>query len=145
MTRIAGFFHGADTTLGVFYPSHCITAVFPNYEITASTANRLRHAGFSDQDVLAATGAELIEHEEKDARLGHLVMQAISRLIRTEQADIDHDVEHARHGAGFLIARCPTEKSKREAWSIIKSADPLDARYYSTGAVEHLAGDPDTD
>lgn len=145
MTRITEFFHGSGTTLGVFYPSHCITAVFPNYESTESVAKKLRYAGFSEEDVLAATGAELIQFEAQDATLGHLLMRAFSRVIRTEQADIDHDVEYARHGAGFLIARCPTETSKREAWSIIRSGDPVDARYYSTGAVEHLAGDPDTD
>lgn len=139
MNRIAQFFHGSETTLGVFYPFHCITAVFPNYEITERIAKKLREAGFSE-DVLAVTGAELLEHERQENTVATLVRE-FSRLLHTEQADIDHDLENAREGAGFLITRCQNGSSKRVAWSIIKSGDPLDARYYATAAVEYLTGD----
>jgi hypothetical protein len=139
MSRIGQFFHGSETTLGVFYPFHCITAVFPDYETTEQIAKKLRGVGFSEEDILAATGAELLEHESQETTIDSL-MKEFSRLFRSEQLDIDHDLKHAREGAGFLIVRCLNERSKIVAWPIIKSGHPLDARYYATGAIEHLAG-----
>jgi len=145
VSAIAGFFKGTESRLGVFYPLHCIAAVFPTLEISERVARNLQSAGFSQSDLLAVSGRDVLEFDREEATLGRLVMRAISRFFKTEQSFADRDLEHARDGAGFLMARCPTDREKNAAWPVIKAGDPLAARYYSVGAIEHLAGDPDTD
>lgn len=145
MSTLADFFHGSDTTLGVFYPTHHLIAVFRDPESAFRAVNNLWKAGFAHSDAIATDGKALIELEKEEAGLASLVMQAVSRFFATEQMFTDHDLEHAQHGAGFLAVRCPSSERKDMAWNIVKTQDPLDVRYYATGGIEHLAGDPETD
>lgn len=131
--------------MGVFYPSHYLVAVFQNPGIAAHAVEKLWNAGFEHSDAMAADGEAVIELDEEGKGLGGVVMRAFSRFLATEQKYTDHDAKLARNGAGFVAVYCPTEDLKQSAWTIVKSEDPLDARYYGPGAVEHLAGDPDTD
>ena len=102
-------------------------------------------AGFAPADVIAADGNAVLEFDKDEKDLGRFIMQAISRFFATEQVFTDHDLEDARHGAGFLAVRCPTDDLKNAAWNVIESEGPLDARYYSRLGIEHLAGDIKTD
>ena len=62
-------------------------------------------------------------------------------FFATEQVFADHALEDARHGAGFLAVRCPTDHLKNSALSVIELEALLDARYYSRLGMEHLGGD----
>lgn len=42
---------------------------------------------------------------------------------------------------GFIAVRCPNEKVKSEAWKVLKPRQPVVARYYSFGGIEHLVGE----
>jgi len=145
MSSLDDFFRGSDTTLGVFYPKHCMTAVFRNYAVAGRAAQRLLASGFPTGEVIAATGREVLEFDRRETTVAGLLMSALSRFFKTEQSFADHDLEHARHAAGFLIVRCASDDTKDAAWAIVKVENPLDARYYGVGAIEHLAGDADTD
>jgi len=145
VATLAGFFKESDTKLGIFYPNHYLVAVFPNVAAAGFAANKLRKAGFASDDVVATDGAEVIQLAKQESGVGSLLMQALSRFFATEQVYTDHDVEHARHGAGFLAVHCPTELSKAEAWRLIQPEDPVDARYYGSDGIDHLAGDFKTD
>ena len=145
MNDVAKFFAGSETTLGVFYPNHCLTAVFAKRATAIEIAAKLTGAGFADDDVLAASGKQVLDYDHEQHSGPGALMRVLSRFFRTEQAYTDHDLEHARHHAGFLVVRCPNEESKQSAWRMIEPGKPLDARYYSTGAIEHLAGDEVTD
>jgi hypothetical protein len=145
MNALADFFQGSDTTLGVFYPRHCLVAVFPREQDARTAVDRLRAAGFSSDQMIAASGRDAIALGQDEAGLGGLIMQALSRFFKTEQYYADRDLDKARDGAGFLIVRCPEAAKKQEAWGIIQPLNPSAARYYDIGGVEHLAGDPDTD
>lgn len=144
MAVLSDFLKGSETTLGVFYPTHHLVAVFPDQETAQQVAAKLGSAGFAVSDVIAVGGKDVIELEEQHTGVGGFLMQALSRFFATEQVYTDHDLEHARHGAGFLAVHCRDEKAKDKAWEIVKAGDPLDARYYARGGVEHLAGDVDT-
>jgi hypothetical protein len=142
---LSTFFDGNASALGVFYPIHCVAAVFPNLEVAERAADRLLLAGFSRADVVSASGSEVLEFDRDMITVGHLLMRALSRFFTTSQSFSDHDLEDARRGAGFLVVRCPDDKAKQAAWAILESEAPWDARYYGRGGIEHLAGDPDTD
>jgi hypothetical protein len=145
MSRLTGFFKGSDTTLGVFYPNHYLVAVFGDLQAAQDAVRKLRTAGFAEDETISAGGKEIVELATDETGLGGFLMQALSRLFATEQLFTDHDLEHARHGAGFLAVYCPTEKTKKDAWSVLEPETPLDARYYGTGGIEHLAGDLKTE
>ena len=144
MSVLSKFFKESDTTLGVFNPNHYVIAVLPNLEAAKQVQTGLREAGFRQDNVIAVGGREFIELTKEETGPGGLLMQALSRFIGTEQIYADRDLHHARHGAGFVAVYCPTEPAKDRAWAIIGPAAPLDARYYSSGGVEHLAGDRHT-
>jgi len=145
MAALAEFFKGSETTLGTFYPNHCLVAVFSNGETAQQVVRKLNFAGFTPDEAIAADGRELVELDSEETGLAGFLMQALSRLIATEQKFADHDLYHARHGAGFVAVRCRDENRKDQAWSIVKGEAPLDARFYGLGGIEHLAGDLQTD
>ena len=141
MSTLSNFFKESDTTLGVFYPNHYLIGVFRNLEVAQRVVGKLCYAGFAQDDVMAVTGQQVIELAKEESGVGSFFMQALSRFFSTEQIYTDHDLDHARHGAGFLAVYCPTEKTEKEAWAIIEPEAPIDARFYTSGGIEHLAGD----
>jgi hypothetical protein len=143
MTELGTFFQRSHTALA--HPHHHVVAMFPSLEIAQQTARKLRTAGIHEDDVVAAAGAEVVALAREETGIGTLLMQALSRFLATEQKYVDGDLEQARHGAGFLAVHCPTERVKQEVWKIVGAESPLDARYYATGGIEHLAGDLKTD
>jgi len=144
MSQLAAFFKGADTRLGVFYPDHALIALFPNIDRAHAAKGKLCGAGFSDDEALVAPGADLIDlvHEEsaRGGVLGYLIKN-VSRFLHTEAAYTDHDLIYAQRGAAVLAVHCPDERTKKAAWRLIAPTDPLVARHYSIGGIEHLAGE----
>jgi hypothetical protein len=145
MNKLVDYFGKSVERMGAFYPTHCLVAVFRNPAGAESALQRLLGAGFAPSDTIAADGNAVLQFDEDEADLARLIMQAISRFFATEQRFADHDLEAARHGAGFLAVRCPTDELKDAAWGLIEPEGPLDARYYSRLGIEHLAGDFKTD
>jgi len=145
VATLAGFFKESDTKLGIFYPNHYLVAVFDTVAAAGLAANKLRVAGFASDEVIATDGAEVIQLAKQETGVANLLMQGLSRFFATEQIFTDNDLEHARHGAGFLAVHCPTDVVKAEAWRLIRPENPLDARYYGSDGIDHLAGDFKTD
>jgi hypothetical protein len=145
MATLSGFFKESDTKLGIFYPNHYLIAVFRNAATATLAATKLRAAGFASDEVIATDGAEVVALAKQESGVGSLLMQGLSRFFATEQVYTDHDIEHARHGAGFLAVHCPTDVLKKEAWAILEPEAPVDARYYGSDGIDHLAGDFKTD
>jgi hypothetical protein len=144
MSRLTTFFRGADTAFGVFYPINHVLAVFQNFADANGAKAELHRAGHVEEDVIAATGEEVVEFAEehlyKDGLWG-LLMTELSRTFGTEAAYADNDLAAAKRGEAFVAVRCPTEKVKAEAWRVLESRRPLVARYYSSGGIEHMAGE----
>jgi hypothetical protein len=141
MNKLVDYFGTSVERLGAFYPTHCLMAVFRNPAGAEFALQKLLSAGFAPSDVIAADGKAVLEFDKDETDLARFIMRAISRFFATEQVYADQDLEDARHGAGFLAVRCPTDDLKNTAWSLIEPEGPLDARYYSRLGIEHLAGD----
>jgi len=144
MSKLAEFFQGSDTHLGVFYPKHYLLAVFPDLREAEEAARRLVLAGRPSEDVIAVPGEDVIdlmeEHHKNDGLWG-LLMTEMSRLIDTEAVYADEDLKIAKRGAAFLAVRCRSEAAKLRVWSKIEPAHPLVARYYGNAGIEHLVGE----
>jgi hypothetical protein len=141
MNKLMDYFGTSVERLGAFYPTHYLVAVFRDPAGAEFALNKLLSGGFAPADTIAADGKAVLEFDRDEKDLARFILQAISRFFATEQVFADHDLEDARHGAGFLAVRCPTDDLKNAAWSLIEPEGPLDARYYSRLGIEHLAGD----
>ncbi len=145
MSRLADFFKETHTAFGIFYPLHCLIAVFANLDAAQEVSKKLRYAGFAEDEVITVEGSEFIKLEKEETGLGNFLMQELSRFIGAEQISTDHNLDFAHRGAAFVVVHCPTEKTKMEAWDVMKPSAPLAAHYYSKNSVDHLAGGFSTD
>ena len=145
MNKLVDYFGPSVERLGAFYPTHCLVAVFRTPADAEFALHKSLSTGFAPSDAIATDGKAVLEFDKDEKDLARFIMQAISRFFATEQRFADHDLEAARHGAGFLAVRCPTDDLKDSAWRLIEPEGPLDARYYSRLGIEHLAGDFKTD
>ena len=121
MSQLGTFFKGDDTRLGVFYPQHSLLAIFPDIEQAWSAQKQLRAAGFSDDEVTVASGADLIELDEEESAkngLSGYLMKEFSRFLATEAVYTDSDLKQAKRGAAVLVVHCPDERTKKSAWRI---------------------------
>jgi hypothetical protein len=144
MSRLSSFFKDSDTRFGVFYPNHYLLAVFPNLTDADCAKQELNRAGCGDDDVISASGPEVVQFAEdhllKDGLWGAL-MTELSRAFGAEATYADSDLAAAKEGAAFVAVHCPTDKVKTEAWKSLGARHPLVARYYSLGGIEHLVGE----
>jgi hypothetical protein len=141
MTTLTHFFKESDSNLGVFYPKHYIIATFPTFEETKQAAQALRKAGFSDDEVLAIPGEEILKyfHEfQANSGLWAGVMTMLSRAFGTEQVFADDDVERARAGSGFLAVHSPTEAHTARIRELIGPFGPRAMHWYETGCIQTL-------
>ena len=144
MSLLGEFFQGSETQLGIFAPRHYLIALFPDLHAGQKAERSLLGAGFPQDEVIAVSGADVVNLVKERARhsgLGSLLMQELSRMFETEEVYADHDFKLCSRGAGFLAVYAPNQSRKKEAWKLIEPANPLVARYYSLGGVEHLTGE----
>ena len=141
MSQLAQFFKGSDTELGVFYPAHYIIATFRSLDGANQAAVNLRHAGIARERYIVAPGRDFVKLMNEERTLLGMVMTEVSRFIDTEANYSDRDTRDAEHGAAILAVYCADDRAKQSAWEQIAPAGPIRARYYSLGAVEHLAGE----
>lgn len=144
MSHLGAFFKGSDTSLGVFYPQHTLIAIFPNIDRAFVAKQKLRGAGFSEDEVVAESGGDLVdlvqEESAKSGLFGYLITE-LSRFLDTEATYTDRDVARAKQGAAVLAVHCADERTKNAAWRLVAPTEPVAARYYALSGIEHLAGD----
>ena len=141
MTTLTNFFKESDSNLGVFYPKHYIIATFSTYEKTKEAAQALRKAGYSDREVLALPGDEVLQYfEEFRANSGVWagVMTMLSRAFGTEQVFVDNDVERARAGEGFLAVHSPDEPNAQRVRALLEPFEPRAMHWYESGGIQSL-------
>ena len=144
MSQLSTFFKDADVEFGVFYPKHCLLAVFENLAEADRAREGLTRSGRVRDDVISVSGEEVVrfaeDHLLKDGLWG-VMMTELSRMFGTEAVYADKDLAAAKRGAAFLAVHCANEAVKTEVWKSLEPRHPLVARYYSFGGIEHLAGE----
>jgi len=141
MNRLATFFQGSEKGVGGFYPKQHIVAVYPTMA-AAEGAKKLLDAGSTTiGDSIAASGDEVLDfvgdHVVERGVVGG-VMRELSSLLGTEEQYVEQDLEAAKKGAAFVVAFCPNEERKAQAWKTLEGTHPVAGRYYSGGGIEHL-------
>lgn len=133
------FFHGAPTTLGVFYPTHYIFASFSALQDAKNAAHALQAAGY--ERVVASSAAETIRFLNEirgDAGLWGAMMASISRFFGTEEVFADKDLAEAKIGAGFLAVYCPRREEADHIRDLVAPFDPLTMQLYLPDGIQTL-------
>jgi len=143
MNRLTSFFEkkGNGAAHSVFYPTNHIVAAFPTRKDALLAKQEMEKLTPS---TIAVTGDEMLEFASEQAvndGVWGAFIREVSRLIGTEEQYIDQDLREARNGAAFVAAYCPDEERKFALWGVLKHANPLTARFYGSGGIEHLIGD----
>ena len=138
---LKAFFNVSDTSFGVFYPKSFVVASFPSFDSARGAERALRDAGFTADEVVAATGVEMLQFFE-DLRLraglwGGL-MEALSLALGTEATFVVQDAEQARAGAAFLAIYDPREVETGHICGLTAPWRPISMRRYSMGSIETL-------
>jgi hypothetical protein len=140
MNQLTRFFKESHTSLGVFYPLHCLVAVFDELPHLAGLENQLQLAGIAADDIAIVEGKDFVTFEEQETRPVNSFMQRVSRFFTTEQISTDRNLQFAREGAVLVFVHCPGRADRERGWAILKQRDPIVAHYYDRVGVEHLAG-----
>jgi len=133
------FFHGAPTTLGVFYPTHYIFASFHTFQEAKNAAQSLQAAGYGK--VVASSAAETLRFMKEireDVGLWGAMMTSISRFFGTEEVFADKDLTEASVGAGFLAVYCPRQEDADQIRDLVAPFDPLTMQLYLPSGVQTL-------
>jgi hypothetical protein len=133
------FFHGAPTTLGVFYPTHYIFASFYVLQDAKNAAHALQGAGYGR--VVASSAAETLRFMKEireDVGLWGAMMTSISRFFGTEEVFADKDLDEARIGAGFLAVYCPRQEEANGIRDLVVPFDPATMQLYLSSGVQTL-------
>jgi hypothetical protein len=141
MTTLTNFFKESDSKLGVFYPKHYIVATFPTIAGTEEAAQVLRNAGFSQSDVLAIPGSQILKYFEEfqsNSGLWAGAMTMLSRAFGTEQLFADADVQSAHAGAGFLAVYSPDQASTDRVKALLVPFGPRAMHWYEAGGIQCL-------
>ena len=141
MAILTSFFKGSDSTLGVFYPTDYIIAVFPTFASAEAAAHALRGAGLGEDEVLALRASEILRYfKEFRAHSGVWagIMSVLSRAFGTEQVFADDDVQSARAGEGFVAIYSPGEAEAHRIKDLVLPFGPKAMHWYHTAGVECL-------
>jgi hypothetical protein len=139
---LAEFFHGADATLGMFYPKKHVVAVFPSFALAESARDLLSEQGFRRSEAIAVPGYE-VEEFLAELREHHLLwnelMMHFSRLLDTEAGLVDRYSDLARRGAGFLVAYSPTQEQAEGVSDLLKPLDPTTMHWFMAGYIRDMS------
>ena len=134
-------FKDSASSFGSFYPTNYVLAVFEHNADAAQAGDKLRSAGFAADDVIVASGKEVVEHEKIAkseqgifARLG----EQWSRLYTDESADANALIEFARKGAAFVLVYAPEDADTTRAGDVLRAHHPPVLRKYGKLAITEL-------
>lgn len=141
MGDLSTFFKTSEASLGVFHPRDYTIATFPTLAAAKGAYDALLHIGIADDEVLLATGPEMLKYlqdfRDGEGLWGDL-MRPLSRFIGTEANNSDLNIVQAKEGSAFVAILCSTEERAMQCMSTIKAFGPKVADWYLWGGVRSL-------
>jgi hypothetical protein len=138
---LADFFHGADTSFGIFYPKKHVVAVFSSFDQAQAGYQVLSNLGFRIWEIVVVRGEEVerfLEEIRFHRALWDELVAEISRLLDTEVNLVDRYVHWARHGHGFLVVRSPNSDAAERVSELLDPLDPVAMHWFMSGYIRHL-------
>jgi hypothetical protein len=121
-------FKGGATCFGVFYPTGYVLSVFQSPADAEQAVVALHAAGFADDDMLVASGAELVEYSHElrgDSRLFVRLERFLSQHYGDESGEEDDLVELAEQGSAFIAIYAPDDIATTRAAETARAFAPV--------------------
>jgi len=134
-------FKDGASSFGVFYPKNYVLAVFADVATARNAGAGARAAGFSEDDIIVASGADVIAHEhdvESEKGMFAKIGEQLSKLYTDESAASQALVKLAAGGAGFVMIYAPEEAATTTAATALGGFGPSVMRKYGTLAIAEL-------
>jgi hypothetical protein len=138
---LADFFHGADTSFGIFYPKKHTVAVFPSFERAQAGYEVLSSVGFRMWEIIVVRGEEVerfLEQIRFHRALWDELVAEISRLLDTEINLVERYAHWARHGYGFLVVRTANSDAAEKVSELLDPLEPVAMHWFMSGYIRHL-------
>lgn len=135
-------FKGGETSFGIFYPKGYLLSVYADVTAAERAAADLRAAGFAADDVLVASGEEVLaRHREFNADVGLVghFKQFVSRHFGDEGGMLDALIALAERGHAFVLAYAPGEAATARAADAVRGLRPVLLRKYDAFTTADLA------
>ena len=131
----------SETSFGTFYPKNYVLAVFPDDATAARAGDALRGAGFAGDDVIVASGAQVLAHDatlnENEGWFTRLREQW-AKLYTDASAGTQRLLEMARAGSAFVLAYAPEDDQQTRAADALRPLDPQWMLHYGAFTVTDL-------
>ena len=129
-------------SFGSFYPKHYVLAIFDTDDEARRAGTALSAAGFAADDVIVASGADVVAHEQQ-AKAEQSVFAKLGEQwskLYTDESDVAHKLmDAARKGAAFVLAYAPEDDQTQRATAVLKPMHPPILRKYDALTVSDLA------
>ena len=134
-------FKDGASSFGAFYPKNYVLAVFAEEATAKKAADGALGVGFSRDEVIVASGADVVAHErdvEADKGILSKIGEQLSRLYTDESADSQTLVYLAGQGAAFVLVYAPEDDHTTKAAACLRGFGPTVMRKYGTLAITEL-------
>ena len=135
------FFSTSDTSFGIFYPKQHIVAIFRTFEVAQAALAGLLTAGFSEEEMQAAPGSEMLKFFTElrlQAGLWADLMASLSRSLGTEEVFVENYIRLGREGAGFFAVYSPLEIESERICELLESFRPIVMQRYLSSGIQSL-------
>ena len=129
----AADFKGGDTSFGIFYPTGYVLSVFPDAADADRAVAALRAAGFATDDLVVATGAEVLTYSAElrgDPGLFTRFERFVARVFGDEATLADELVKLAESGHTFVAIHAPDDAATRRAAEAVHAFGPVVLRKF---------------
>jgi len=126
-------FQGGDTEFGIFYPNGYVLSVFPDAAHADRAVAALRDAGFATNDLVVATGADVIEYSNEmraHAGLFSRFERFVAGLYGGEATLADELVGLAEEGHMFVAIHAPDDAATTRAAEAVHASAPVVLRKF---------------
>ena len=134
-------FKDSASSFGIFYPKNYLLGVFADEATARKAGVGALAAGFPDDGIIVASGAELVAREdevEDDKGFFAKIGEEVSKFYTDEAAKSDTLVKLAADGAGFVLIYAPEDEQTAAAATVLREFSPSLLRKYGTLAISEL-------
>ncbi|QJR37676.1 hypothetical protein [Gemmatimonas groenlandica] len=134
-------FKDGALSFGAFYPKNYLLAVFADGPTARTAAEHVHGQGFAADEVIVASGADVLAHErdvEAEKGLFAKLGEQLSKLYTDESADAKTLLRLAAQGAAFVLVYAPEDAQTTKAAESLRTFRPSVMRKYGTLAIAEL-------
>ena len=128
----ADFKHG-DTEFGIFYPRDYVLSVFPDATDADRAVAALLAAGFTTDDLVVASGADVLEYSREmraDRGLFSRFEHFVANFYGDEASLADELVRLAERGHTFVAIHAPDDAVTTEVSETVRPFTPVVLRKF---------------